>query len=102
MAETTQTLADYRSRLDTAVTAFSLFIRDLCPEAQLEISFVRYEDEDAHIWITLPSTLAEEEQEEIANRIAEKSLDVLIAEGFLILAGIEDLEQVTSSAIPLS
>jgi len=102
VAETTQTFAEYRNRLDAVVTAFSLFIRDLCPEAQLEISFVRYEDEDAHIWITLPSTLTEEEREEIANRIAERSLDLLIAEGFLILAGIEESEQVTSSALPQS
>jgi hypothetical protein len=85
-----QTLTDYRNRLDAAVTAFSLFIRDLCPEARLEISFVRYEDEDAHAWVSLPPNFTEEEHEEIANRLAEKSLDILLAEGFLILAGIEE------------
>ena len=69
-----------------------MFIRDLCPDARLEISFVRYEDEDAHIWISLPSTFTEEEREELANRVAEKSLDILLAEGFLILAGIEESE----------
>ena len=90
MAQTPQIQTDYRGRLDAAVTALSLFIRDLCPEAGLEISFVRYEDEDAHIWISLPATLTEEEREEIANRIAEKSLDILLAEGFLILAGVEE------------
>jgi len=92
MAEMTQTFADYRVRLDAAVTAFSLFIRDLCPEARLEISFVRYEDEDAHIWVSLPATLTDAEQEDLANRIAEKSVDLLLAEGFLILAGIEEPE----------
>ncbi|HJY86211.1 MAG TPA: hypothetical protein VKE24_05180 [Candidatus Acidoferrales bacterium] len=97
MAEMIQTFADYRSRLDAAVTAFSLFIRDLCPEARLEISFVRYEDEDAHIWISLPAILTAAEQEDLANRIAEKSLDLLLAEGFLILAGIEDAEPTSSS-----
>ena len=97
MAEMIQTFADYRSRLDAAVTAFSLFIRDLCPEARLEISFVRYEDEDAHIWISLPATLTEAQQEDLANRIAEKSLDLLLAEGFLILAGIEESEPTRSS-----
>jgi len=90
MAQTPQIQTDYRGRLDAAVTALSLFIRDLCPEAGLEISFVRYEDEDAHIWISLPATLTEEEREEIANRVAEKSLDILLAEGFLILAGVEE------------
>jgi hypothetical protein len=90
VAGTIQTVTDYRNRLDAAVTAFSLFIRDLCPEAHLEISFVHYEDEDAHIWITLPTNLTVDEREELANRIAEKSLDILLTEGFLILAGIEE------------
>jgi hypothetical protein len=90
VAETFQTHTDYRTRLDTAVTALSLFIRDLCSEAGLEISFVRYEDEDAHIWISLPPTLTEQEREEIANRVAERSLDILLTDGFLILAGVEE------------
>jgi hypothetical protein len=90
MAKITQTLSDYRDRLDAAATAFSLFIRDLCPEARIEISFTRYEDEDAHIWVSLPSNLTPEEREHLANHLAEKSLDFLIAEGFLILAGIEE------------
>jgi hypothetical protein len=90
MAQTTQILTDYRHRLDAAVTAFSLFIPALCPEARLEISFARYEDEDAHIWVSFPSTLALEAREYVANRMAEKSLDILLAEGFLILAGIEE------------
>jgi len=90
MAQNTQTLNDYRDRLDAAVTAFSHFIRDLSPEARIEISFIRYEDEDAHIWVSLPSNLTPEEREELANRLAEKSLDLLLAEGFLILAGIEE------------
>jgi hypothetical protein len=75
--------------LDAAVTALSLFIRDLC-EAGLEISFVRYEDEDTYIWVSLPLALTEQEREEITSRAAEKGLDILLAEGFLILAGVEE------------
>ncbi|MGH9426545.1 MAG: hypothetical protein ACRD2L_09615 [Terriglobia bacterium] len=90
MTRKNQTASNYRGRLDAAVTTLSFFIRDVCPEAGLEISFVRYEDEDAHIWISLPSTLTEEEREDIANRVAEKSLDLLLTEGFLIVAGIEE------------
>jgi hypothetical protein len=90
MVQTIQTVSDYRTRLDAAVTALSLFIRDLCPEAQLEVSFVRYEDEDAHIWVSLSSTLSDEGREQVVNQIAEKSLDILLAEGFLILAGLEE------------
>jgi len=92
MAQTAQELTEYRHRLDAAVTTLSLFIRDLCPDAQLEIALTRYEDEDAHIWISLPSTLTMEQQEEIANRIAEKSIDLLLTDGVLILVGVEDIE----------
>lgn len=90
MAQIPQPALDYRRRLDAAVTAFSLFIHDLCPDARLEISFVRYEDEDAHIWVSLPPHLSAEEQEHFANRMAEKSLDILLEADLLILAGIED------------
>ena len=98
MVQTIQTVPDYRTRLDAAVTALSLFIRDLCPEAQLEVSFVRYEDEDAHIWVLLPSAIADEGREHVANQVAEKSLDILLAEGFLILVGLEEPAS-TSSAV---
>ena len=49
-----------------------------------------YEAEDAHIWVTLPPTLSEEEREYFANCMAEKSLDILLAEDLLILAGVEE------------
>jgi hypothetical protein len=90
MVQTVQELPEYRHRLDAAVTAFSLFIRELCSEAQLDITFTRYEDEDAHIWVALPLTLTTEEREELANRIAEKSIDLLLAEGLLIMVGVEE------------
>ena len=90
MEQNIQTISDYRDRLDAAVTAFSHFICDLCPEARMEISFTRYEDEDAHIWVSLPADFTPEAREDLANHLAEKSLDLLLAEGFLILAGSED------------
>lgn len=74
MAQTTPTVADYRRRLDAAVTALSLFIHDLCPEPRLGISLARCGDEDAHTWVSLPSILAIEEREQLANRMAEKEL----------------------------
>ncbi len=90
MEQNAQTIGDYRNRLDAAVTAFSHFICDLCPEARMEISFTRHEDEDAHIWVSLPANFTPEAREDLANHLAEKSLDFLLAEGFLILAGLEE------------
>ncbi len=42
------------------------------------------------MWVSLPTVVKPEEREELANRMAEKSLDVLIEEGLLILAGINE------------
>jgi hypothetical protein len=42
MVDMIQTSRDYRTKLDKSMTAFSLFIHDLCLDARLEISFVRY------------------------------------------------------------
>ena len=90
MAQALQNHGDYRTRLDVAVTAFSVFIHDLCPDAHLEISFARYEDEDAHIWVTVPSRLSPDKREALANRMAERSLDVLLEDGLCILAGVDE------------
>lgn len=90
MARTIQESTEYRRRLDNAVTAFSLFIRELCPEAELDIAFTRYEDEDAHIRVFLPPTFMPDEREKLANCMAEKSIDVLLEDGLLIIVGVED------------
>lgn len=90
MTQPLQTVLDYRTRLGTAVTSFSRYIHDLCPDARLDISFVRYETEDAHIWITAPATMTEDQRDRLSSQVAEKSVDILLSEGFLILAGVED------------
>ena len=75
MTQTVQTRDDYRERLGAAVTAFSHFIRDLCPEARLDTSFFHYDAEDALIDITPPATLTEEQREALADKVAEKGMD---------------------------
>ena len=92
MTQTVQTRDDYRERLGAAVTTFSRFIRDLCPEARLDTSFFHYDAEDALIDITPPATLTEEQREALADKVAEKGMDILLSEGFLIAAGVEDPE----------
>jgi hypothetical protein len=79
-----------RSGLDAAVTALSSAIRKLCPDASLDIAFTRYEDEDAHIWITAPARLSPAQRERFANGVAQLSLDTLVQDGFLIVAGLEE------------
>ena len=92
MTQTIQTRDDYRERLGAAVIDFSRFIRDLCPEARLDTSFFHYDTEDALIDIIPPAALTEEQREALTDKVAEKSMDILLNEGFFILAGFEDPE----------
>ncbi len=36
--------------LEAKLSELTALIKDLSPESRVEISFERYEDEDAHIW----------------------------------------------------
>lgn len=86
----TSSICAHRAALDVLVTAFASAIREDCPGASLEIAFIRYEDEDAHIWVTPPVRLSRAAREELANRVAQMSLDILVRDGLLILAGLEE------------
>ena len=92
MTQTVQTDDDYRERLGAAVTDFRRFIRALCPEARLDTSFFHYDTEDALIDIIPPAALTEEQREALAAKVAEKGMDILLSEGFLIAASVEDPE----------
>lgn len=84
---------DRRALVDHLITGFSLFIKERCSEAELEISFARYEEEDGHIRVFPPDSLSETERERLREEIAEKSLDILIEDGVLILAAIYEPHQ---------
>lgn len=92
MTQIVQPRDDYRERLGAAVSTFSRFIRALCPEARLDTSFFHYDTEDALIDIIPPATLTEAQRDALADSVAEKSMDILLNEGFLIAASVEDPE----------
>jgi hypothetical protein len=86
-------VVDRRDLVDHHVTSLSLLIKERCPEAEMEISFTRYEDEDAHIWVFPPETLGEAERDRLWHEIADKSLDILLESGVLILTGVFQPDQ---------
>ena len=84
---------NHRALVDRQVTALSLFIKERCPQAELEISLTRYEEEEAHILVFPPDTLAEADREKLDAELAERSLDILLETGLLILAGVYERDQ---------
>lgn len=93
MAREAPSLPDRRDLLDRHLTSFGLLIKELCPEAELDISLVRYEEEDAHIHVYPPNTLTEEERNRLADRLADRTLEILDETGLFVLTGVYDRGQ---------
>jgi hypothetical protein len=54
---------DRRALLDAKLTEVGLYAKELYPEGAVEMSTVRYEDEDGHVTLILPSAYSEEDEE---------------------------------------
>jgi hypothetical protein len=74
--------------LDSILTEFSLFVKELCPEASVEISKTVYEDEDANIFVRPPVPWMPEACDALEERLSERSIDILLQTGYHILVGV--------------
>jgi hypothetical protein len=74
--------------LDSILTEFSLYVKELCPEASIEITKTTYEDEDANIFVRPPVQWTVEACDALEERLAERSIDILLQTGYHILIGV--------------
>jgi hypothetical protein len=74
--------------LDSILTEFSLYVKELCPEASIEITKLVYEDEDAKIVVRPPVQWTVEACDALEERLAERSIDILLQTGYHILVGV--------------
>jgi hypothetical protein len=79
---------DYRELRDAKLTELELYAKDLCPEAKIEISTVRYED--GSVYIFPPPSLSEEEEERIERAVAARARDIFEGTGLFILCAALD------------
>ena len=93
MARDSTSLPDRRDTLDRHLTWLALLIKELCPEAEIDISLARYEDEDAHIQVFPPDAMTDEERDRLADRLADRTVEILNETGLFILAGVYDPAQ---------
>lgn len=52
---------DRQELLDTKLSELTVLLKDMSPQARIEISLARYEDEDAHVRVYLPPDTEDEE-----------------------------------------
>lgn len=93
MAKAARRSLDRRALVDQVLTDFSLFIKKRCPEAELEISLTRFEDEDGHILVFPPDDIAEADRDRLDAQLAKRSVHLLLKTGVLILAGVYEPSQ---------
>jgi hypothetical protein len=85
-----RTLSASKKRLvvDQSLTELSLLAKALCPEARVEVTTEHFEDEDGHIRIYPPAGMNEHESAALEERIAERCIDLLVAEGIFICTAV--------------
>lgn len=76
--------------LDAKVSEMTALIKELSPQARVEISFERYEDEDAHIRVYPPSAIDSEEAARIELKMGERCNEVLLETGLFIIGTVCD------------
>jgi hypothetical protein len=66
----------------------SLFAKGICPEAKVEATMERYEDEDGHVRIYPPAGLSKQQIEELEGKIAERCVDILVETGVFLCSAV--------------
>jgi hypothetical protein len=70
------------------LTEVSLLAKALCPEAQVEATTERYEDEDGHVRIYPPAGCSEGQMTALEEQIAERCVDILVDTGVFLCAAV--------------
>lgn len=76
--------------LETRLSELTALVKDLSPQARVEISFEQYEDEDAHIRVFPPLPTKEGEVRRIELTLGEHCNDILLGTGLFILGAVCD------------
>lgn len=76
--------------LETKISELTSLIKEMAPQARVEITFERCEDEDAHIRVYPPPLIDPEEVAQIELKIGESCNQVLIETGLFIIGAVCD------------
>jgi hypothetical protein len=76
--------------LETKISELTALIKELSPQARVEISFERYEHEDAHIRVYPPSSIDPEKIAQIERTMGEHCNDILLETGLFLIGAVCD------------
>jgi hypothetical protein len=76
--------------LEMKLSELTDLVKDMSPEARVEIAFEHYEDEDASIDVYLPSPLPVEEVLRLERALGERCNEILAETGLFIVGAVQD------------
>jgi hypothetical protein len=85
-----QTTANQRQFLESTLSQLATLITELVPQAQAEITFEQYEDEDAHVYIYPPHAMTAEDVERLELTVGERCNEILLETGLFIVSAVCD------------
>jgi hypothetical protein len=83
-----QTTASQRQLLESALSLLATLMTDLAPQAQVEMTFEQYEDEDAHVYVHLPRDMTAEDIERLELTLGERCNELLLDTGLFIVSAV--------------
>jgi hypothetical protein len=81
---------DRRALLDSKLTELGLYAKELCPDGAVEMSTTRYEDEDGHVTLAVPSQCSEADEDRIELALAARAGRIFEETGLFIVCGVID------------
>ena len=84
------TTASQQQLLEQTLSNLTAMIQDLSPQAEVEITFEQYEDEDAHVYIHPPADMAAEEIDRLEVAVGERCNEMLLDTGLFIVSAVCD------------
>jgi hypothetical protein len=79
-----------RALLEVKLSELTDLVKDLSPEARVEIAFAHYEDEDASIDVYLPAPLPAQEVIHLEQALGERCNEILVDTGLFIVGAVQD------------
>jgi hypothetical protein len=83
-----QTTASQRQRLESTLSSLATLITDLAPQAQVEMTFEQYEDEDARVYVHPPRDMTAEDIERLELTLGERCNELLLDTGLFIISAV--------------
>jgi len=83
-----QPTASQRQLLESTLSHLATMIQDLVPQAQVDITFEQYEDEDAHVYVHPPAAMAAEDVERLELTVGERCNEILLETGLFIVSAV--------------